>query len=85
MSERNRVLIRIIKQKSACSSGHRVGEEFVSGKSTPDGLCMTAFAALLPMIRVLDGGGSLGPEENRIVVNCPDPAGGLVFELLRQQ
>ncbi len=78
------VRIRIIEAKSPCTTGHTVGEEFEVGKRTPEGLCLTAFAALLPLIRVLGSGGSLGPEKDRIVANCPDSAGGLVFELVRE-
>lgn len=83
MPER-RIKIRIIESKSPCNSGHEVGEEFEVEKHTPDGLCLTAFAGLLPLIRVLGGGGSLGAEEDRIVASCPDPEGGLVFELIRE-
>ena len=79
------VTIRIIEAKSSCSSGHRVGEEFRLEGYTPEGLCLTAFAGLLPMARILAAGGSLGPETDRIVASCPDPKGGLIFEVVREQ
>ena len=81
---KTKIKIRIIEAKSPCNSGHIVGEEFEAGKFTPEGLCLTAFGALLPLIRVLGSGGSLGPEDDRIVASCPDPEGGLIFELVRE-
>ena len=76
------VIAKIISQKGHCEAGHKVGDEFVIGQSTPPGMCSWAFYTLFPFAEVLQYGGSLPWEQpGKAVVACPDPSNPVVFEL----
>jgi len=79
------VVARVISQEGTCSAGHAVGDEFVIGQYTPEGMCSWAFCALLPFATVLQSGASFPweAESDRTMVACPDPGNPLVFELRR--
>ena len=85
MAEMYDVTARVISQKGTCSAGCRVGDEFVIGSGTPDGMCSWAFYALFPFASVLQFGGSFPWEEDKdkTAVVCPDPGNPVVFELRR--
>lgn len=83
MAERTPVRLKIVEMKSKCNSGHKVGQEFIMDRYTPEGICLTAFAGLLPLARILASGGELGSEPGKIISGCPDPAGGVIFEITR--
>lgn len=85
MAEMRDVVARVISQEGSCSAGHTVGDEFVIGQHTPEGMCSWAFCALLPFATVLQSGASFPweMEEDRTTVACPDPGNPLVFELRR--
>ena len=91
------VLAKVISQQGTCFAGHKVGDEwlFDRGMKSPAGLCNSAFAALFPHIRMLQGGGGYDPEIAKRVghgelepgaaptLTCPDADNPLVFRLQR--
>jgi len=79
------VIARIISQKGVCAAGHKAGDEFPIGDTTPAGMCAWAFYALFPFAAVLQFGGSFPWEDDpdKSVAACPDPANPVVFELRR--
>lgn len=85
MQEMKDVVAKVISQKGICSASHCVGDEFVIGQNTPQGLCSWAFCALLPFATVLQFGCSFPweAEEGTSLVACPDPENPVVFELRR--
>jgi len=87
MPERCDVLVKVVSQKGFCAAGHKVGDEWVIGRSTPQGICGGAFNAMVPDIWVLAFGGSFPWEDDPDVTRtaCPDAENPLVFELRRLQ
>ena len=85
MSERYEVLARIVSQKGTCAAEHKVGDEWVIGLKTPEGMCLLALNALYPNARVLMFGGALPWETDPDVCTfaCPDAENPVVFELKR--
>jgi uncharacterized repeat protein (TIGR04076 family) len=74
-----------ISQKGNCEAGHRVGDEWLVGEKTPEGLCIFALSSLLPFITPLMYGGSFPWEKDpdMTTVACPDGQNPVVFELCR--
>lgn len=85
MAENYKVRAKVISQKGSCEAGHKVGDQWLVGEKTPEGLCTFAFSALLPCITPLMFGGSFPWEKNPDVttVACPDAQNPVVFELRR--
>ena len=85
MAERYDVAVKVEYQKGTCSREHKVGEEWVIGGKTPEGICLEAFNALFPHLQVLMFGGSFpwGTEPSVTLEACPDPNNPVVFELRR--
>jgi uncharacterized repeat protein (TIGR04076 family) len=85
MAERCDVVARIVSQEGTCGAGHRVGDEWLLGSKTPDGICLSAFSSLSPSARVLMFGGSFpwSSDPDVSTVACPDAANPVVFELRR--
>ena len=81
------IVATVISQKGTCSAGHKVGDAFVIGETTPPGMCSWAFYTLFPFAEVLQFGGTFPWEEdsNRCTVACPDPGNPVVFELKRRE
>lgn len=81
------VVAKVISQKGTCEAGHRVGDEFVIGQSTPNCMCSWAFYTLFPFAEVLQFGGSFPWEKDpsTALVACPDPDNPVVFELSRRE
>jgi uncharacterized repeat protein (TIGR04076 family) len=79
------VEIEIVEQRGRCPNGHRVGEKFRAGRKTPGGICMGAFASLLPFITALKFGGSFPWEEREGegTFCCPDHRNITVYRLRR--
>ena len=82
-----RIIARIISQKGTCEAGHRAGDEFVIGQTTPPGMCSWAFYTLFPFAEPLQFGGAFPWEKDpeKTTVACPDPANPVVFELRREE
>ncbi len=85
MAERYEVAVKVVSQKGTCPNEHRVGEEWVLGKKTPQGICLSALSTLLPAVRVLMFGGSFPWEADPDVatIACQDAEKPVVFELRR--
>ena len=85
MVETYDVVARIISQKGTCVAEHKVGDEWIIGSKTPDGICLSAFNALLPNARVLRFGGAFPWETDPDIstIACPDAENPVVFELRR--
>lgn len=85
MAERYEVLVKVVSQKGTCVQEHKVGDEWVIGRKTPEGICLSAFDALFPNARVLMFGGVFPWETDPDVstVACPDAKNPVVFELRR--
>jgi uncharacterized repeat protein (TIGR04076 family) len=79
------VRVKVISQKGRCSVGHKVGDEWVTGGKTPEGICLNAFGMLLPNIRTLMFGGSFPwePDKDVTTICCPDVHNPVVFEIRR--
>jgi len=66
-----------------CNQGfHKVGDEYVVGDLTPEGICTSAFASIFPLILVSQTGGEFFWEKNKKVTcaACPDDE-GVIFEI----
>jgi len=80
-----KIIAKVISQKGACEAGHKVGDEFVIGQTTPEGMCSWAFYTLFPFAQPLQFGASFPWEKDpsKARVACPDPDNPVIFELRR--
>ena len=80
-----KIIAKVISQQGTCSAGHKVGDEFVMGHTTPEGMCSLAFYTLFPFAETLEFSGSFPWESNpdKTQVACPDPGNPIIFELKR--
>ena len=87
MAERYEVLVKVISQEGTCVQEHKVGDEWVIGAKTPQGICLSAFNSLFPNARVLMFGGAFpwASEPDVSIVACTDAKNPVVFELRRLQ
>ena len=85
MTEGYDVLEKVISQQGICAAGHKVGDEWVLGRKTPEGICDAAFNSLIPFKLVLALGGSIprAADPDVFTVSCPDAQNPVVFELRR--
>ncbi len=85
MAESYKVLVKIVSKLGHCDNGHKVGDEWIVGDKTPEGICLSAFDSLSSSIQVFMFGGSFPWEDNPDVVTiaCPDAENQVVFELRR--
>lgn len=81
------IVARVVSQRGHCEAGHRLGDEFVIGQTTPPGMCSWAFHAVFPFSQVLqfDGAFPWEPDRDTARVACPDADNPVVFELRREQ
>lgn len=79
----NDVIAKVISQKGHCEVGHKVGDKFILGETTPPGMCPFAYCAILPFTAVLQFGGSFPWEKYPDTGHaaCPDGDNPVVFEL----
>jgi len=86
MSSLAEIVCIVVSNKGTCSAGHKAGDKFLIGQTTPPGLCSWAFNALFPFAEVLEFGGSFPWEndKNKARVACPDPDNPVIFELRRE-
>lgn len=80
-----KIIAKVISQKGICGAGHKVGDEFVIGQTTPEGMCSWAFYTLFPFAEPLQFGGKFPWEKDpkKAKVACPDADNPVVFELRR--
>lgn len=85
MADRYEIKVKVISQKGTCDLGHKLGDEFVISRTTPEGVCLSAFNAMFPSMRVLMFGGAFpwSKDPDTATVACPDAANPVVFELRR--
>jgi len=85
MADRYDVKVKVISQKGTCGAGHKVGDEWLITGKTPDGICLSAFNALFPNIRVLMFGGTFpwSSDPDVSTIACPDAENPVVFEVRR--
>jgi uncharacterized repeat protein (TIGR04076 family) len=79
------IIAKVISQQGTCEFCHKIGDEFIIGQTTPQGMCSWSFYTLFPFAQVLQWGGSFPWEKDpdKTTVACPDPANPVVFELRR--
>jgi uncharacterized repeat protein (TIGR04076 family) len=81
------VKVEVIDQTGKCFQGHKVGDSWIVKHKTPDGICLSAFAAMYGRLTYLEYGGSApwkktgNPDESKCV--CPDVKNPVVFKLTR--
>ena len=85
MAESYQVSIKVISQKGHCEAGHKVGDQWLVGEKTPQGMCLFAFAALFPLITPLMYGSAYPWEKDPDMTTaaCPDGQNPVLFELRR--
>jgi len=80
----SKILVRVVGGK--CQGGyHKIEDMFeidYDDPLTPQGMCLDAFASILPYVMVLSCDGEFSWEETKtkIRVHCPDPK-GIVLEI----
>ncbi len=86
MDEGFKVRAEVVKVRRHCPLGHKVGDAWEIGATTPQGLCIYAFLAFAPAWSAFHTGGRVVWEEDADVAqfSCPDH-GEVVFELRRAQ
>ena len=85
MADKYDVKVKVVSQKGTCTIDHKVGDEFVISRTTPDGICLSAFNAFFPNLRVLMFGGIFpwSEDPDAATVACPDAVNPVVFQLRR--
>jgi len=85
MAETYDVIAKVISQKGTCGAEHKVGDQWVIGSKTTEGICLSAFNALFPSLRLLRFGGSFpwSSDPDVATAACPDAQNPVVFELRR--
>ncbi|MHB0885444.1 MAG: TIGR04076 family protein [Bacillota bacterium] len=79
------IVVTVVSQTGECSHGHKVGDSWRIGGTTPAGLCLSALDTMLTNVRTMQFGGEFPWESDpeRTTVSCPDSANPVVFELRR--
>lgn len=87
MADRYQIKVRVISQKGTCNNGHNVGDEYVISRTTPEGICLSAFHTFFPAMRTLMFGGAFpwSQDPDTTIIACPDAANPVVFELRRMR
>jgi len=85
-SRSHKVAIKVVSQTGRYGRSHYVGEEFLVDGKSPDGICLSALASMLPNLNVMRQTGegfpwSKDPDICRVA--CPDAKNPVVFELKR--
>jgi len=79
------IKITVDSVEGKCPLGNKPGKEFIVNGTTPAGMCISAFGAILPAIQVLKFGGSFPWEKdpNVAYIGCPDHLNRVVYRLER--
>jgi len=85
MAESYNVLVKVVSQKGTCNNGHKVGDEWLINRKTPEGICLGAFGSLHPWIQALIFGAEYPwlTDPDVVTVACPDAKNALVYEIRR--
>ena len=81
----SRIYVTVDSVAGKCPLGNRTGREFIIERTTPGGMCLSAFNSIFPAIQVLRYGGSFPWEKNpdEAHICCPDHINRTVFKLER--
>jgi uncharacterized repeat protein (TIGR04076 family) len=77
--------VRITVISGKCQGNiHEIGQDFLVGKTTPEGICLGAWNAIAPFVTALLLGGDLpsGKEKGVMKIHCPDTK-GITLEIKR--
>ena len=72
------VEVRVTVESGVCQGCiHNVGDTFIAGETTPEGVCVDAWMAIGPYVMTLRGGGEFAwsKEKGTAEIHCPDPDG----------
>ena len=87
MSEQKHYNIKITVASvgGKCPLENVPGKSFLIERTTPDGMCLSAFNSLNPAIQVLRFGGSFPWDDNPDItyVGCPDHINRVVYKVER--
>ena len=85
MKKRHKIRVTVHSVSGTCNQAHKVGQEFIIGRWTQKGICLTAFGSLYSPIRVLQYGGSFpwDKDPNVTYIPCTDPINKVVFRIER--
>lgn len=85
MTQTYDVCVEVVSQKGTCHAGHKIGDKWIVSGKTPEGICLTAFSCLYPLLSALRFGGSFlwEVDPDMISVACADADNPVVFELRR--
>jgi len=80
-----RIRVTVDSVAGKCPLGNRPGKAFIIERTTPEGMCLSAFQAINPAIQVLRYGGRFPWEKNpdEADVCCPDHINRTVFTIER--
>ena len=81
----NEVKVTVLSQQGTCDHGHKVGDSWICGPTTPGGMCGSLYNAIYPTARALmaDGRFDWGNEDGSVDMCCIDHANPLVVRLER--
>jgi uncharacterized repeat protein (TIGR04076 family) len=81
----HRIKITVDSVHGSCPLGNKPGKEFLIERTTPAGMCLSAFHALSPAIHVLRYGGRFPWEKDPDIayVGCPDHINRCVYKVER--
>jgi uncharacterized repeat protein (TIGR04076 family) len=68
-----KIIAKVISQQGNCEAGHKVGDEFVIGQTTPPGMCSWAFHTLFPFAEPLELAVLTPGKKTRIKREWPAP------------
>ena len=80
--QKKKFKITVERVEGLCVFGHKAGDVFyMDGDSTPEGICLSAFSALLPYLNAMicDANFWWEPVRGKIRLGCPDPDNHVTF------
>jgi len=81
------VAIKVVSQQGKCRRKHYVGQEWLVSSTSPGGICMSALAAMLPILTAMRYSEGELPwtkeDPDTAYVACTDHRNPVVFELKR--
>jgi len=84
----HKIRLKILSSDGACPNGHKVGDEWILDRKTPEpGICLAAFFNLLNPIRILECNGSypMYPDPDSYQTYCPDIRNRMLWEIRRME
>jgi len=76
------IAIEVKSIEGNCSAGLRVGDRFSLETIAPKGLCPFLYHAILPYVEAIENGAMFKrPENNYIIIQCPNPDVGVAVKI----